>query len=307
VPDTPDHQDDPHAAEEKTDKDIPAVVGPKPVAIPEPPPPEPEQPKAAKRTRWTHDPAIFWVTLAGVVAVVTYTIVAAWQVHVMSSQLDEMKVQRIASQRAFITAKGVEFEPVSFLGKKGIFWIATPVLENSGNSPTADLIAITHCAPSFEAMNDPSTMEKTNPLYASRTLDFRHMVFGPKQVSAGGFCAVSSLNALFSMVPGEIHLYVYGTVAYHDIFDSEHWHETYYCFDSMNFALGDDANNPKMTAFTVACRSRNCVDEECSTDQRAIVANFMERKVKVFRMPTVRRLMEKAAKAAQSPPAADQP
>lgn len=66
------------------------VGGPPPATSPQSPPSPPEHAYSAKKCRWTKDPAIFWVTLAGVVAVIAYTSVAAWQGQLMRRQLDAM-------------------------------------------------------------------------------------------------------------------------------------------------------------------------------------------------------------------------
>ena len=296
---TPSHQTNADAAEGKPDKDISAIIGPKALTMPKPPPTPNENGRPAKRRRWTNDPGIFWVTVAGVIAVAAYTTVA-------KLQLDEMKIQRISSQRAFMTVKGIEFQSLPFLGRKGAFWIATSVLENSGNTPTKNMLVVTRCAQSFEPLVDPSKIEKTNLLYSSQTVDFRKMVFGPKQIANGGFCAISAMNALFSFIPGDIHLYVYGNLIYQDIFDERTVHVTQFCFDNLSFSLGGSADEPTMSAFTMACRVHNCVDEECAKDVQDRAASFMIRKIKVFRIPSMKRLLariQENAKAAVSKPA----
>ena len=52
---------------------LPAAV------IPQPPPTATENKNPRNKGRWTNDPAMFYVTLAGVIAVIAYTSVAAWQ------------------------------------------------------------------------------------------------------------------------------------------------------------------------------------------------------------------------------------
>src|SRR3982074_1347131 len=59
--------------------DIAPVVGPPTSAIPEFAPAQPQHENARKRSNWTKDKGMFWVTFAGVVAVVGYTAVSYWQ------------------------------------------------------------------------------------------------------------------------------------------------------------------------------------------------------------------------------------
>jgi hypothetical protein len=63
----------------------------------------------SRNRNWTHDKPMFWVTLAGVVAVLAYTTVAAWQGWLMSGQLSEMQRSTNLSQRAFVYFEKVEF------------------------------------------------------------------------------------------------------------------------------------------------------------------------------------------------------
>lgn len=87
---TPHDQTGSQAAEGQTKDNVALVSGPPPATAPQPSPAPPKHPYSAKKRRWTNDPAIFWVTLAGVVAVIAYTSVAAWQGYLMRGQLDAM-------------------------------------------------------------------------------------------------------------------------------------------------------------------------------------------------------------------------
>ena len=87
MPESPDDQPSAGAAEEQSSENAEPIIGPPPTTIPEPPPSPPQNHHTAARHRWTHDAPMFWVTLAGVFAVVLYTTVAAWQTCLLSNQL----------------------------------------------------------------------------------------------------------------------------------------------------------------------------------------------------------------------------
>jgi hypothetical protein len=53
----------------------------------------PQSNHAPKKHHWTNDPATFLVNLVGVIAVVVYTSVAAWQASLTSAQLTVMQGQ----------------------------------------------------------------------------------------------------------------------------------------------------------------------------------------------------------------------
>lgn len=303
--DAPNDQAGTDTAKDDAAKNVAHIVGPEATTIPQstPAPTQSEYP-TKKHRRWTNDPAMFWVTLAGVIAVVAYTSVAAWQGQVMQGQLDEMRATRISGNRAFMTVKGIEFEPFPMFGKKGAFWLVDTVLENSGNTPTKNMVVTTVCTPSWEALTDPRAIKKTNLLYSAQAVDYRSMVFGPKQITHGGRCAFSALNSLFSSIsPAAIHLYVYGAIVYRDIFDSERWHLTHYCFDNVDFAAGGSTDDPTMTAISTPCRVRNCVDEECGDEANKAAAAFMAKKIKFFRIPTLKRALQRIQEESTKTPA----
>jgi hypothetical protein len=87
----PENERSADSAQRKTDNDIAPVVGPVAITAPQPPPSQPKNHCTDKKRRWTKDPPMFWITLAGVIAVVAYTSVAAWQACLSNKQLTEMR------------------------------------------------------------------------------------------------------------------------------------------------------------------------------------------------------------------------
>jgi hypothetical protein len=94
VADSPNNQTGANATERQTTEDVLSVVGPQAATPPQPPPTPPENHHPKKRRRWTNDPAMFWVTLAGVIVVIAYTSVAAWQAYLMQGQFTAMEADR---------------------------------------------------------------------------------------------------------------------------------------------------------------------------------------------------------------------
>jgi hypothetical protein len=83
-----------------------------------------------KQNEWRiNDRPIFFVTLAGVLAVVAYTTVAAWQACLTRGQLNEMR----AEQRAWIGAPKIEG---TFNGSVYQFWLT---FRNIGHVPATEL------------------------------------------------------------------------------------------------------------------------------------------------------------------------
>src|SRR5260370_3536902 len=106
--DTPKNKPSAANGERESAQNSDGVVRPPTAAIPEIKLTNADHNNAQKKERWTNDRAMFWVTLAGVIAVLVYTSVAAWQacltqaqLTVMQEQLDEMK-QSFAVDRAYV-------------------------------------------------------------------------------------------------------------------------------------------------------------------------------------------------------------
>lgn len=91
--------------EPEADQKSSLVIRPPPSATPQLMPPNNERDEPIN-LRWTNDPGIFWATVAGVVAVIAYTSVSAWQASLMRKQLDEMQAERRPWLREKITRVG---------------------------------------------------------------------------------------------------------------------------------------------------------------------------------------------------------
>jgi hypothetical protein len=88
---TPKQQESAQQTQGHAKDNISSVVWPASAAIPQPPPSPSENRTPTKRRRWIKDPGMFWVTLAGVIAVLLYTCVSKQQLDVMQGQLDSME------------------------------------------------------------------------------------------------------------------------------------------------------------------------------------------------------------------------
>jgi hypothetical protein len=92
--DPPTHETQTDPAKGQTEDNVFGVGGPQPAASQEPPPTPCEYQHSNKKCcRWTNDPAMFFVTLAGVIAVLVYTGVTKQQLAVMQDQVDDSRAQ----------------------------------------------------------------------------------------------------------------------------------------------------------------------------------------------------------------------
>jgi hypothetical protein len=108
--DPPENQTSTSGTKGQSDKDVTAISGPHTIAAPQSPPPHAEDRDSRNQRRWTNDPAMFWVTLAGVLAVIAYTSVAAWQACLTRDQLAVLE----ADQRPWVKISNIEIPEITF-------------------------------------------------------------------------------------------------------------------------------------------------------------------------------------------------
>lgn len=288
---TPEDQASADGTQGQSNKDVTAIAGPQNVTIPQPPPAPPEDRSAAEQCRWTNDPAMFWVTLAGVLAVIAYTSVAAWQacltrdqlsemqkaygpikesadaardsadstaseLKVMQGQLEEMRLVR----QPFVYFQNLTFETDPNSTAQFVTVYAYPNWKNAGNGPTNRLRLVVFC-------------NTTGP----SDFDFRQdgtlpRILAPQQVDGGGRCHV--MITQISNISGTIgNVWIGGKATYFDGPDSTKVRVTEFCQsapivrvpfpNAFQIRAGMDG-----TQFCDVSPSRNCADNDCPAEDR---------------------------------------
>lgn len=134
------------------------------------------------------------------------------------------------------------------------------VWENSGNSPTVNLVIKTYCL-------SPLPLPEANPIKMLHdpTADVQRLL-GPKQTTWGGTC-IYSADQLDTVRDSGYHLYIVSTADYFDIFDNHHYTET--CFEFLDFSKDDKFEDIKvMPRADISNCGRNCADKECATNDK---------------------------------------
>jgi hypothetical protein len=234
----------------QTDRNPSSVSGPQTAAIPQQPPSDHEEnnSRPAQR-RWTNDPGLFWATVAGVIAVIAYTSVAACQacltrgqLTVIQGQLDEQKADR----RPWVTFSGGDVtasHPLLINVKGANFSFATKI-KNSGKSMAKSIqyFQLPKVAPipgiNEGQMQSVAAFKKSVVESKSKSCDPANVssvaVLGAAILTQGdstdfdsGPLTVPSANFTLNTVPkDEISLWVYFCIAYLD--DANHPHGTDY-------------------------------------------------------------------------------
>jgi hypothetical protein len=186
--------------------------------------------------------------------------------------------------RAFVYAKSVDFEELSmpaYFGPPPVAWQASIQWENTGNTPTRDLIVNSSCWVDFGGAigaefgtllrSDPREFDvchiepQDKMLFRNAT---RALLIGPKQIRNAGGCTFTTIDVLFNQMGLGSYYYVFGAATYHDVFRPQYLHRTEYCFVmTLTGSLGTygrpETRKP-VGNVAVPCREHNCADEECN-------------------------------------------
>jgi hypothetical protein len=180
-----------------------------------------------------------------------------------------------STQRAFLTVKDLRIDGSSDQANATIqAWHFTPIIENSGNTPTKDLRfnmmidggptepeeGWTAPYPGVDLPDgpvDPEIPFKRLPLHG-------RAVLGPKSQAPAVF-GNSTIGAelLKKTMTSHWHFYVYGVFHYHDIFPMTSEHVTKYCY-----AIGTSFKNDQVVPRFGLCSHWNCADSECESDRK---------------------------------------
>jgi hypothetical protein len=159
-----------------------------------------------------------------------------------------------AGERAFVflTHNGAGWQQAKMIDGE-IVRLFPVVWENSGNSPTRNLVVELYCLPLWPLTTGNPTTLPTKPTLREKRL------LGPKQTIWGGACNYPT--SLLNLVKANgYHLYIAATADYYDIFDKHHWTEA--CFELINLSgTFEDLN--VFPAHGINNCGRNCADEEC--------------------------------------------
>ncbi len=191
-------------------------------------------------------------------------------------------------QRAFMFPATVDFTkviPPGALGATGkpIAWRANVKWENSGNTPTRDLVITTNCLISWSGpIEEPYKITEADSkdltkghLFSKNEVSF---VFGPKQSAYAGVCVYDPLSAIFNfMLMNAVNFYIFGDAAYHDLLDPKKIHVTKFCFIILITGNPEaDYEDPKgprtepLNGTAGFCPKHNCADEECKREDEAL-------------------------------------
>lgn len=161
--------------------------------------------------------------------------------------------------RAYIHFKGIDFRSFKSIETGEIFWRIWVVWENYGSTPTQNLtINVTYRVLS-EKIDANYKFEEFDPICT-------HTIIPPNsQLSSKGYdIPCFRLNLIKEKT---LHLYVYGTAIYRDVFDAANPRVTKFCvyLDSVTNDVCrhfDVAENP--VAFNFPYHDKhNCADDEC--------------------------------------------
>ena len=204
-----------------------------------------------------------------------------------------------AVQRAFVNVSELKIEKGKILpgppGNPGTSeesaWWFTPMIQNTGNTPTKDMhfLPIAWCAPGFSLAPAQAFGCEATPLPPTDPDNFvlerstGHAVLGPHSlIPIGGVgTPVPTIEVRLGIAQrttgGE--WFVFGVIHYNDIFPHTREHVTkYFCsIDANNFSFG------KIKPAYGLCKHWNCADDECPKDKEDYEAELQKATAKPVR------------------------
>jgi hypothetical protein len=203
---------------------------------------------------------LFTAVLAFATAVLAFVAILQWRTLDQQARIMDRTDETFrAGERAFVFLKlpGDGWQKAQI--NNGVTMRALPVTwENSGNSPTRDLVIKLYCVPP-----QPNAVKNPITVFGEPPLGVR-LLLGPKQTTWVGTCNYTAA-ALDLVKDKGYHLYIAAAADYFDIFDAPH--KTEACFEVINLTgtttgSFEDVNIILQWQFTTSC-GRNCTDEEC--------------------------------------------
>jgi len=191
--------------------------------------------------------------------------------------------------RAYVFATDIKLIPIMspFPPYKPLSWTANITWDNTGNTPTNDLVISANCwsaglgAPIIgigpaAAEQHPDAFDVSTITPDDKMLmkipDTPHLI-GPKSTKHSVGCVITAIEAAFNGIGGVLNFYYYsfGAARYKDVFGTPH--RTDFCFvfrltgngevDYMDPATVAKENLKPLGIETAFCQKHNCADEEC--------------------------------------------
>jgi hypothetical protein len=205
--------------------------------------------------------ATFLLTVVIAASTTCYTIYAKRQ---WSTMRDSNKINRSTmkiSQRAFVFIPYTEFGPTTERGTGRKGWLLSPMMENGGNTPALKVRnVVNQNAPEYAVLPEGFNFPDGPATYG--TFPNTNVKGGDSIVGPHGRLGMSALGVadevLQQVNTGKSHVYLWGWVAYDDIFGCRH--KTEYCEE----IAGLSTEGQVMFS---SCAEHNCADKDCKDYQ----------------------------------------
>jgi hypothetical protein len=204
--------------------------------------------------RWTTQDRL---TAATLTFVVIGAVIAFGAFQQTKRQANIAAEAEVVASRAFVMSNAFQYITYQDSTDTGRTWLAFPLIENIGNTPTRNLTTFTQGTlgiPTGFPWNDPA---KQTPRV--------HRLIGPKGSSIAQAIGINA--GAFNQIQTGPKFGAAGIIRYQDIFGG--WHLTKYCYVArpvthLNFQTFP-ANQP-IRAEGQLCENHNCADDECGPD-----------------------------------------
>jgi hypothetical protein len=181
----------------------------------------------------------------------------------------------VGVQRAFMRATDVAFEGYPANGQDDANWLGLVQWQNSGNTPTRDMVITVDCLTSFEGNSDPYKIYDDVEVDKTRFSGTEKAFFVPRQTATVGGCFVNPLQPMFTALGVPLYQYISGRAVYHDALGSSEIHLTEFCFVLYDIKFAAGQTRKTVTAKRNRCSAHNCADDECPQEDRKAASLVM--------------------------------
>jgi len=188
------------------------------------------------------------ISVLALVVSVCFAAFSFWQVKTAHETL-------VTVQRAFVFVKQMD-SAVTMEGSNTLRGHNTPVWENSGNTPTKNLLIEGFCLLSKASVDNPFGDPQSTPAAGG---DLR-LLLGPKLTISGQDCGLRA-DLIEDVARGGQHFYQWGYATYDDLFRSRH--RTEFFVEITNPRLVTSNNLVTFSRENVPCKKHNCADDDC--------------------------------------------
>lgn len=243
----------------------------------EPSPMEPDRVLEWIKNRDNHNAIIAGFTALIFLATFAYAVIASFQWSAMRESNEINRQSLVTVQRAFLTADTVDIQRFKYPDGLRHHWVILAGYQNTGTTPATNVINYGNTGLGMQ--------EPTEEAFKGQSAEFQVATVGPRTPQGVNlmdreetFLFGEELSDPLTYIPpirDKKTLFLWGWIAYRDIFPDTAPHITEFCRELDSIMLAD---NGRLRFGLNNCLKHNCVDDKCP-DYKDIVDIMLKQKL----------------------------